>query len=375
MIDLLKSVAHAKQCDERRNRLPTTDDAALTDKQNRNQPLRSLGSIWGLAFLLAASTPVLASDDYAVAASIAGADGGWDFASVDPQTNRLFVARSNGVMAVDLATQKVTDILVEGAGVHGVLPIPGTPFAISANGRSANALLFDKATGKIEATFPTGQGPDAIVVEPKTGLVVVFNGKSHDATLIDVTSKTVVGSVALDGKPEVAAADGTGRVFVNLEDKNTVAVIDIAERKTVAAYPLNGCEAPTGLAFDAQTGALIAACDNSVAKVIDAQSGAEIATLKIGKGPDGVLLDAARRRAFIPAADGTLSVLTLGGHGEIAVVGVVKTTAGAKTGAVDPLNGNVYLPSARLLPPEKEGARAKPAPGTFVILVVAPKKD
>ncbi len=335
--------------------------------------MRSLGSIWGFALLLAASTPVLASDDYAIAASIAGADGGWDFASVDPQTNRLFIARSNGVMAVDLATQKVTDILVEGAGVHGVLPIPGTPFAISANGKSANALLFDKTTGKIEATFPTGQGPDAIVVEPKTGLVVVFNGKSHDATLVDVATKTVVGSVALEGKPEVAAADGTGRVFVNLEDKNTIAVIDVAERKLVAAYPLNGCEAPTGLAFDARTGALIAACDNNVAKAIDAQSGAEIATLKIGKGPDGVLLDVARRRAFIPAADGTLSVLALGGRGEISVVGVVKTTVGAKTGAVDPATGNIYLPSAKLQPPEKEGARAKPVPGSFAILVVAPK--
>ena len=335
--------------------------------------MRSISSICGLAILLAASTPVAASDEYDVAGSIAGADGGWDFASVDPETNRLFVARSNGVMAVDLATRKVTDILVEGAGVHGVSPIPGTSFAISANGRSANALLFDKVTGKIEATFPTGQGPDAIVVEPKSGLVVVFNGKSHDATLVDVTSKSVVGAIALDGKPEVGAADGAGRVFVNLEDKNTIAVIDVAARKVVATYALSGCDGPTGLAFDQQTGVLISACDNNVAKAIDAKSGAEVATLKIGKGPDGVLLDAARRRAFIPAADGTLSVLVLRARDEIAIVGVVKTTAGAKTGAVDPSTGNVYLPSVKLQPPEKEGARPKPIPGSFTILVVAPK--
>ena len=256
--------------------------------------MRSISSICGLAILLAASTPVAASDEYVVAGSIAGADGGWDFASVDPETNRLFVARSNGVTAVDLATRKVTDILVEGAGVHGVSPIPGTPFAISANGKSANALLFDKLTGKIEATFPTGQGPDAIVVEPKSGLVVIFNGKSHDATLVDVTSKSVVGAIALDGKPEVGAADGTGRVFVNLEDKNAIAVIDVAARKVVGAYALNGCDAPTGLAFDQQTGVLISACDNNVAKAIDAKTGADLATLKIGKGPDGVLLDAPR---------------------------------------------------------------------------------
>ena len=335
--------------------------------------MRSISSICGLAILLAASTPVAASDEYVVAGSIAGADGGWDFASVDPETNRLFVARSNGVTAVDLATRMVTDILVEGAGVHGVSPIPGTPFAISANGKFANALLFDKLTGKIEATFPTGQGPDAIVVEPKSGLVVIFNGKSHDATLVDVTSKSVVGAIALDGKPEVGAADGTGRVFVNLEDKNAIAVIDVAARRVVGAYALIGCDAPTGLAFDQQTGVLISACDNNVAKVIDAKTGADVATLKIGKGPDGVLLDAPRRRAFIPAADGTLSVLALRARDEIVLVGAVTITAGAKTGAVDPSTGNVYLPSVKLQPPEKEGARPKPVPGSFTILVVAPK--
>ena len=299
--------------------------------------MRFYGFLGVLAVLLA-SAPALASDEYAIVATISGADGGWDFASVDPQTNRLFVARSNGVMAVDLATRKVTDILVEGAGVHGVSPIAGTPYAISANGKSANATLFDKLTGKVEATFATGQGPDALVVEPKTGLVVIFNGKSHDATLVDVATKSVVGSIALDGKPEVAAADGAGRVFVNIEDRNTIAVIEIAERRVVATYTLSGCDAPTGLAFDAQTGVLIAACDNEVAKVIDAKSGAEISSLKIGKRPDGVLVDSTRRHAFIPAADGTLAVLALRGRDDISLVGVVKTAAGAKTGAVDPCN-------------------------------------
>ena len=322
--------------------------------------MRLISSICGLAILLAASTPAAASDEYVVADSIAGADGGWDFASVDPETNRLFVARSNGVMAVDLATRKVTDILVEGAGVHGVSPIPGTPFAISANGKTSNALLFDKLTGKIEATIPTGEKPDAIVVESKSGLVVIFNGKSHDATLVDVTSKSVVGAIALDGKPEVGAADGTGRVFVNLEDKNTIAVIDVAARKVVGAYALNGCDAPTGLAFDQQTGVLISACDNNVAKVIDAKSGADVATLKIGKGPDGVLLDAARRRAFIPAADGTLSVLALRARDDIALVGAVKTTAGAKTGAVDPFHRE-RISAQRQTPTAGEGGRAPQA--------------
>ena len=281
-----------------------------------------------LGFLLFASAPALAeAPRFAVADRIAGPDGGWDFAAIDPQENRLFVARAHGVTAVDLATKKVTDLLVEGAGVHGVLPLPNAPLAISTNGKSESATLVNKASGKIETVFATGQNPDALLFEPKTGLVVIFNGKSHDATLVDVATKAVVGTVALEGKPEIGAADGTGRVFVNLEDKAAIAVIDVAARKVVASYKLGGCEAPTGLAFDKATGVLISACDNKVAKILDAATGRDLATLPIGKGPDGVLLDEARRRAFIPAGDGALTVLSLASPAEIAVIATVAVMA------------------------------------------------
>jgi len=306
---------------------------------------------------------------FSITGRIPAADGGWDFAAVDSASNRLFVARSNGVTAVDLATGKVTDRLVEGARVHGVLPLKDSPFVISTNGASANAFIFDKKTGSIEATLAAGENPDALLQEPKTGLVVIFNGKSHDATLVDPTTKAVVGTIALDGKPEIPAADGNGRIFVNLEDTAKIAVIDIETRKVVGSYDLPGCLAPTGLAHDAAAGVLISACDNKVAKVLEASTGRDLATLAIGKGPDGVLLDAARRRAFIPAADGALTVLSLAGP-SIAVVATIETKRGSKTGTLDPASGAVYLPSAEFAPPEKEGGRPTPIPGTFAILVV-----
>ena len=307
---------------------------------------------------------------YAVVARIPGADGGWDFASV--ASGKLFVARSNGVMAIDIATQKVTDQLIEGVGVHGILPLPGTPYAISTNGKSANAFLFDRASGELEATFATGQSPDALLVEPKSGKVVIFNGKSHDATIVDVASRAVVGTIAAGGKPEVAVADGEGRVYFNLEDKAEIAVLDVGAGKIVTTYSLPGCTAPTGLAFDAQTGVLISACDNEVAKLIDLKTGKDLGTLKIGKGPDGVLLDEKRRLAFVPAGDGTLSVIALRSPNDIAVIASVPTATGARSGALDPATGKIYLPSAKFLPPEKEGERRKQVPGSFEILVVAP---
>ncbi len=322
--------------------------------------------------LAAAAQP--AANSFAVVQRIAGPDGGWDLASVDAGTHRLYVARDYGVMAVDLASGKVTDKVVDGAGVHGVLPVPNSALVVSANGRSNDAVLFDGVSGKVEATIPTGVSPDAVVVEPKSGLVVIFNAKSKDATVYDIANRAGAGAVALGGKPEAAAADESGRIFVNLEDTAEIAIVDVAARKTTGDYALPGCEAPTGLARDASLGVLISACKNQVAKVVDEKSGKDLATLAICKGADGVLLDDRRHRAFIPCADGALTVLALGGPDIAKVAATVQTQPGAKTGALDPETGRVYLPTAKFAPPESEGARPKPLPGTFEILVVSELK-
>jgi len=336
-----------------------------------------MNPIWIAALLMvtlaSARAETTSTASYELSGRIKGPDGGWDLLVEDPDAKRLYVARSYGVMAVDLASGTVTDKLVDGAGVHGVLLLPGTSLAMSTNGKSNDAILFDRTTGQIVAKVPTGTSPDALLIEPTTGLVVIFNAKSADATLYDPATRTVVGTIALEGKPELGAADGSGRVFVNLEDKASIAVIDVAGRKVAARYALPGCEEPTGLGFDAKRGVLIAACANKIAKVIDAATGNDLGSLPIGKGPDGVLVDAKRRRALVPAGDGTMTVLDISGSGPLEVTGTIATQAGARTAALDEKTGAVYLPTAKLAESEKAGERRKPVPGTFEILIVSPK--
>ncbi len=319
----------------------------------------------------AAAVAQPAANSFSVVQRIPGPDGSWDYAAVDSASQRLYVARGYGVMAVDLASGKVTDKLVDGAGVHGVLPIPGSALVVSANGKSNNAVLFDGVSGKVEATIQTGVSPDGLLIEPKSGLLVILNGKSQDATLYDLAKHSAAGSVALGGKPEEAAASGDGRVFVNLEDRAEIAIVDVAARKMAGAYSLPGCEEPTGLARDGALGVLISVCANRVAKVVDEKSGKDLATLAICKKPDGIMLDAPRRRAFIPCADGALTVLALSSPQDVKVVATAHTQTGARTGALDPDSGRLYLPTAKFAPPESEGARPKPLPGTFEILVVS----
>jgi hypothetical protein len=148
----------------------------------------------------------------------------------------------------------------------------------------------------------------------------------------------------------------------------------VAGRKVIAHYPLKGCEGPTGLALARAAGVLISSCANGVAKVIRASDGADLGDIPIGKGPDTVMYDEGRRLAFIPCGrDGVLEVVAASDAGHVKLVGTVKTELGARTGAVDPKTGRIYLPTAKYDLSQAASGRFPTVPGSFVILVVSPR--
>jgi len=332
-------------------------------------------AVWSGSALAAASDPLkpvpLKSAPLKIVGSIKGADGGWDYASVDSTGHRLYVARGDGVMAVNLDDQSVTPTLVAGGRVHGVLPLGGG-LAISTNGDSSSAILFRTADGAVVAEFAAGKKPDAVVRDSKSGLVAVMNGKDGTVTLIDIDKKTVVGSIAVGGTLEFAAADGEGHVFVNVEDKNELVTMDIPSRRVLARIPLKDCDGPTGLALDAARHVLVSACGNGKAVAISAIDGHFLAGLPIGGHPDAVIFDAANSRFLVPCGgDGTLSVISEAGDGVLSAADPVATEVGARTGAIDAATGKVYLPTAAFLP-AKPGERRAVVPGSFHILVLGP---
>ena len=320
------------------------------------------------AILLAAfAPPALAA--YHVAAQLPAGDGGWDLASVDPADHRLYVARPDGVTAIDLATGRATEKLVPGQRVHAALAIPGTHDVISTNGTSNNALLFDGRTGQIRATIPTGTKPDAAVYDPATRTVWIMDPGSGEVTVVDPATAKVVATVAVGGSLELGAADGRGRMYVNVEDKNEVVVLDTRAKKVVSRFPLAGCEGPTGIAFDPAAGQIVSACANGVA-IVSTPAGRQVASLPIGKGADGAAYDPKRHVVLIPAGrDGNVAVIRLGS--KPAVTEQIPTAVSARTIAIDASTGRAYLPSATLAPAVGK-ERPKPVPGTFKVIVVAP---
>jgi DNA-binding beta-propeller fold protein YncE len=172
------------------------------------------------------------------------------------------------------------------------------------------------------------------------------------------------------GSLEFATADGGGRLFANVEDKNEVVVIDTRSRKLVSRFALQGCDGPTGIAYEPASREILSACGGNAVAVVSSPDGRQIATLPIGKGADGAVFDPTRKVALVPAGrDGNLTVIKLGQ--KPSVVGQVSTAVSARTIALDPSTGRAYLPSATLAPPVGN-ERPKPVPGTFRVLVLAP---
>jgi DNA-binding beta-propeller fold protein YncE len=216
--------------------------------------------IW--SFLLCAGSvyaaPTAAPLDLTLIQTIADPEGDarLDYAAVDPVTRRLYVARGDGVMAVDLNSGKVTHQVVAGKRVHAVVPLAGNR-VLSTNGDSHSVTLFDGLSGQIIAETVTGQKPDGAFFEPFSGSVFVMDGKDGIITLVDPVRGSAIGQIRVGGKLETAVTDGQGRVFVNVEDRAEMAVIDVASRQVVTRYPLPGCDSPSGLALDSKFGLLV----------------------------------------------------------------------------------------------------------------------
>jgi DNA-binding beta-propeller fold protein YncE len=236
--------------------------------------------------------------------------------------------------------------------------------------------VFDLKTLAVITTVKvTGDKPDAITYEPTSRRVFTFNGDSANATAIDAASAQVVGTIPLGGKPEFAVADGTGRIYVNIEDTATLVAFDARTLEVKGRWPLAPCETPTGLAIDREHRRLFVGCRSKVMAVADADSGRVITTLPIDGGVDGIAFDPATALAFSSNGEGTLTVVHEDSPEKFTLVGNVPTKRGAKTLALDGATHRIYLSTAQFGPPPSptaENPKPRPSvlPGTFEILVL-----
>ncbi|WP_346949307.1 YncE family protein [Dyella sp.] len=329
-------------------------------------------SIRLLPLLLAATVlPALAAPSeapYAVAARHAlGGPGGWDYLSLDAAAHRLYIARDDRVMVMDTASGKLAGEVAGMQHAHGVALSPSTHEAFVSSGRGDEVTVFDTQTLKVTRHIAvSGKNPDAILFDGASGHLLTMNGRSNNLSVIDAQAGKELSTVALPGRPEFAVADGNGLLYLNLEDKNALARVDLKAGKVTAVWAMAPCDGPTGLALDAAHGRLFSVCDNGWLIVTDAHDGHQVAKVEMGKGPDAVVYDAARHTVLGSAGeDGVLSVVAQDDADHYRLLGNLPTQKSARTMVLDPSTHEVYLAAAAA------SGKGKPVEG-FQVLVAAP---
>jgi YVTN family beta-propeller protein len=335
--------------------------------------LRNLCALLVFALSICCATTTNAQTTYKLQDKwTVGGEGGWDYLVADSAAHRLYVTHGGRVEVLDITTGKSVGAITGLKGTHGVALDDAGKFGYISDGGANAVVVFDRQSLQTVATIGAGTNPDGILFEPVTKTVWAFNGRSKDVTVIDTSSRKVIATVALPGKPEFPTADGEGNVFDNIEDKNEIVRLDAKSPKITATWPL-GCESPSGMAIDLAGHRLFSVCDGKKMAVVDARSGKVLATPAIGDGPDAAGYDPHSKLAFSSNGDGTLSIVDASGSSYKTQQNLT-TEPRARTMALDASTGKVYLVTAKFGPaPAATTANPRPRPSvlpdTFTVLV------
>ena len=328
-----------------------------------------------VAILLSSSILLNAQTNYKMVRQIPlEGDGGWDYLSVDEAAGRLYVSHATMALVVDLKTGTQIGKIADTKGIHGIAVVPALNKGFTSNGRDTSVTVFDlktlQVTGRIKVT---GKNPDAILYDPFSQKLFTFNGGSSSATVIDPKENKVIGTIPLDGKPEFPQSDGKGKIYVNIEDKSEISVINPTTMKVEKSWSIAPGEEPSGLALDNETHRLFSVCGNKLMVVSDAEAGKVVTTLPIGDRCDGVAFDPATKRAFSSNGDGTITVVQEVNKDSYKVIETITTPKGARTITIDKTTHHIYLPTADF---EAATGNGRPAmkPGTFKVIDIAPLK-
>jgi DNA-binding beta-propeller fold protein YncE len=308
-----------------------------------------------------------------------GGPGGWDYVFADSDNRRLYIPRGDRITVFDLDSLKAVASIPGSHGVHGVAVDPVSHHAFSS---SQPLLMWDSRTLAPIKTIAVQGNPDGILFESATERVYILSHRAPYVTVIDARDGAIVGTIDVGGAPEQAVSDGRGRVYVDVEDKDSVAVIDVRSLQVTGHFDLAGKGGgPAGLALDAENGILFAFCRNpATAVILDAGDGHLVATLPIGRGVDGAGFNPETHEAFGSQGDGTLTVIKEQTPAQFEVEQTVSTKAGARTSTLDRQTGHILLvtadrassPPTPVCTPASEPRHERPSiiPDTFTILMV-----
>lgn len=313
-----------------------------------------------------------------------GGVGGTDYLAADPATGRVYVSRQTHVMVIDGLTGKVVGDIMDTPRVHGIAFVPKDGHGFTTNAGDSTLTMFNLKDNTVVKKIHIGiDGADGIWYDESSNTILSINHSHPTGTAVVVDAKTgdVKGTITLTGNaPEGGASDGKGRVFINIEDKNAIDVVDMKTMKVVKTWKIDPCDGPTGIAYDKKSNRLFAGCSKK-SVVVDATSGKIVAQIDNGDGVDALGWDATDKLLYLPAGrNGNVTVVHQDTPDKYTVTATVPTFAGAKTIAVDDVKHRAYVftleygpaptPAAGATPPAsgRSGPRG-PVVGTWFIAI------
>ena len=306
-----------------------------------------------------------------------GGEGRWDYLAVDTSMHRLYVSHQTKVNVIDLNTNMVIGDIPDQHGVHGIAFAVEFGKGFISNGRDSSVTVFDlKSLRPLLSVKVTGGNPDAIVYDPFSKRIFTFNGSSDNATAINPQTGIVEGTIELDGRPECAVSDGAGRMYVNIEDKNTIEVFDPKNLKTISEWSIEPVVGPSGLAMDRENNRLFSVGRNRLMAVINAETGQLVTTIPIGGRVDGCAFDPCNHLIFTSNGEGTITVIKEEYPNQYEIHDNVATQTGARTIALDPTTHRVYT-SAIIEEPAHKGKMKYPenVVKTFGVIILGPVNE
>ena len=284
-----------------------------------------------LAFVALVATLEAAEAYHLVGEIPIGGEGGFDYVSIDPVAHRLYVSHATKIVVADTQTGKVVGEIADLPGVHGIAIAADLGRGFTSNGRANTSTIIDLKTLEPIGRVPTGANPDSIRYSPSRKEVWAFNHTGKSVTVFGAQDGKVIATIPLSGELEEAVEDpAANRMYVNIEDKGAIGVMDTVKHTVIATWPIAGCEGPTAMAFDEKNHLLLSACDEHMA-VLDARTGAAVTSFPIGEEVDGNGFDAATGYVFAASRAGTLTIAHEDAPGKFTVVQMLKTQPSGKT--------------------------------------------
>lgn len=308
-----------------------------------------------------------------------GGPGGFDYIYADEAGRKLYVARTGNPARITVFNLDTLEPAgeVPGTNAHGAVVSAKSNKGF---GSSKPIMTWDAKTLAPGKSIDVQGNPDGMLYDAFNDRVYVFSHAAPHTTVINAADGAVVGTIDLGGAPEQAASDGKGKIYVDIEDKGDIAVIDAKTLTVTGRLDLQGKGGTcAGLALDVKNSILFAACRNPQTMVMLTTDGKILGTLPIGQGTDGAAFNPNTMEAFSSNGDGTLTIIKETNPTTFAVEQTVQTMVGAKTMTLDSKTNRIILMAAEYAPPAADapaapkgrGGRGAPLPDSFTLVQVS----